>query len=125
MNTLWYGDNLTIMQEKMGVPNQIVRIAERTGQYDAEKLDMDAPVVRNTMEFIDHHTREDEEQEEYEACSIANYGCEAPAGYLLDGMVMPADDPGETSECEGCGEPVCENCMNGETLCPYCIDDRG
>lgn len=44
-----------IMLEKMGQPNQMMRIAERLGFYDRSKLDMNAPVFDDTQEFIDHH----------------------------------------------------------------------
>ena len=41
-----------ILQERMGQPNQIMRIAERMGMYDASKLDMKAPVFGSFEEFI-------------------------------------------------------------------------
>jgi len=38
-----------IIHEKNDAPNQMMRIAERIGEYDRTKLDMDAPVF-NTFE---------------------------------------------------------------------------
>ncbi len=44
-----------ILLEKIGRPNQMMRISERLGFYDRTKLDMDAPVFDTTAEFIRHH----------------------------------------------------------------------
>jgi len=44
-----------IMLEHMEKPNQMMRIAERLGMYDRTELDMDAPVFKESDEFIDHH----------------------------------------------------------------------
>lgn len=41
-----------IVLEKMEMPNQWMRIAERFGGYDHTKLDMKAPVFENVYEFI-------------------------------------------------------------------------
>ena len=46
-----------IMLEKMGIANQMMRIAERLGMYDASKLDMDSPVFRRVGDFIAHHAK--------------------------------------------------------------------
>lgn len=113
-----------IMCEKQGVPNQMMRIAENLGVYDPERLDMDAPVVGSAFEFVRQHSDRDEEDED-RTCAIANYGCEAPAGIMVGGMAVPAEITGEVFECEGCGELVCDSCMDGKDLCPYCEDDRG
>lgn len=47
-----------ILAEKMEMPGQMMRIAERLGFYDATKLDMTAPVFDDVEEFIDHHLAE-------------------------------------------------------------------
>jgi len=112
-----------IMMEKMEAPNQIVRIAERVGAYDATRMDMDAPVARSYFEFIDHHTPEDYEDN---TCSYSGQGCEAPAGHMHGMTAIPgADADYELSECPGCGEKVCDNCLNGGDLCPNCADYEG
>lgn len=41
-----------IMLEKMGQPNQMMRISERLGMYNRFELDMDFPVYKNHTEFI-------------------------------------------------------------------------
>jgi len=115
-----------IMQEHQEAPNQIMRIAERTGHYDAEKLDMSAPVAKSAFAFIDHHSSQEELDalEEQESCSVANFGCEAPAGYMVGNLAVPAEESGVTVTCEGCGQPVCDSCMDGQDLCPFCTEDR-
>jgi hypothetical protein len=40
-----------IMLEKMEMPNQMMRIAERLGMYRPDKLDMEAPVFEDDVEF--------------------------------------------------------------------------
>lgn len=42
----------TIMLEKLGRPNQLMRIAERLGVYDRKKLDMAAPVYDTPAKMI-------------------------------------------------------------------------
>lgn len=44
-----------IMREKSERPSQMMRIAERFGDYDRRKLDMDAPVYGCQQEMIDAH----------------------------------------------------------------------
>jgi hypothetical protein len=41
-----------IMIERLGVPNQMMRIAERLGVYDYRKLDMDAPVFASAAAMV-------------------------------------------------------------------------
>lgn len=47
-----------IVLEKEGLPTQMMRIAERLGFYDPDKLKMHAPVFDSLDEFIGHHTEE-------------------------------------------------------------------
>lgn len=42
-----------ILMEKASQPSQMMRIAERIGMYDADALDMDAPVFDSWREMID------------------------------------------------------------------------
>ncbi len=44
-----------IMLEKMGYPNQMMRISERLGAYDRTKLDMDAPVFDDVEDMVEAH----------------------------------------------------------------------
>jgi hypothetical protein len=41
-----------ILLEKMNAPNQLMRIAERFGDYNHKELDMEAPVFKNVQAFI-------------------------------------------------------------------------
>ena len=42
-----------ILLEKLEMPNQMMRIAERLGAYDHTQLEMDAPVFDDGESFID------------------------------------------------------------------------
>lgn len=42
----------TILLEKIGRPNQLMRIAGRMGIYDPEKLDMESPVFDTFSDWI-------------------------------------------------------------------------
>ena len=44
----------TILLERLNLPNQMMRIAERLGFYDRSKVDMDAPVFRTAAAMIAH-----------------------------------------------------------------------
>lgn len=44
-----------ILLEKEGRPNQMMRISERLGMYDPNKIDMDAPVYDSIEECIEAH----------------------------------------------------------------------
>jgi hypothetical protein len=41
-----------IVLERMGDPNQMMRIAQRVGMYDPAKLDMDAPVYDDLEDWV-------------------------------------------------------------------------
>lgn len=53
-----------IMCEKAGRPNQMMRIAERLGMYDASKLDLTAEVYRNPADMAAGHGRPRQAREE-------------------------------------------------------------
>jgi len=103
-----------------GGPNQIMRIAERTKTFDPERLDKSVPVGSLT-EFIEHHS--DDVDEEMECCSVVDAGCEHPAGILMGGTILPSEEKGPTTSCEGCGESVCENCQE-DGYCNACVEYR-
>lgn len=46
-----------ILLEKMGRPNQMMRIMERMRAYDHRNLDMTAPVYRTPLEMIRAHQK--------------------------------------------------------------------
>jgi hypothetical protein len=105
-------------------PNQQMRIAARLGVLDLDALDMDAE-VGTLLEFVREHAGDDEP--ESEPCSVADYGCQAPAGYLEGGVVVPAVDREDTFCCEACGDYVCDNCSkvdaNGSVICNHHEDE--
>jgi hypothetical protein len=124
-----------IVMEKIGQPNQALRMAERFGIYDPATMDMDAPVVGSFVEFVDHHAqsmetligecRAEEDEGEYldSCCSIVNGGCEAPAGYMMGGTAVPADNEGaELHACPECGSTVCASCSDEDDLCANCVE---
>jgi hypothetical protein len=45
-----------IMMEKSEQANQMMRLMERIGLYDRNKLDMTSPVFDTPEQFIEHHT---------------------------------------------------------------------
>lgn len=107
--------------------NQAMRIAMRLGILDPDQLDLDAPVVGSLTGLVDHHAGEpDEDEDEVEPCSVADYGCEAPAGYMVGGSAIRnvEFDEDATSPCVSCGTAVCENCSSaapgGGRICGYC-----
>jgi hypothetical protein len=111
------GAMIAMMRED--APNQIMRIAERTGVLDIAALDMNAD-VGTLLEFVREHAGEDEV--EHEPCGVVNYGCLAPAGYLEGGSVIPAMDREETFCCAWCGDYVCDNCskvVDDEIVCEF------
>lgn len=122
-----------ITMEKMGQPNQALRMAERLGIYDHASLDMDAPVVGSFVEFVDHHTERaalivepgvDEDEVFLDnCCSVVDAGCEAPAGYMMGGTAVPADNEGvELHACPECGCTVCASCSDDEDFCADCAE---
>lgn len=118
-----------IVMEREGQPGQMMRIAERVGEYDPAALDMGAPVVRSLYDFVRHHGEDEADafEDEEECCNTVGPDCEAPAGILVGGAVLPAERTGELHECPGCGEFVCSACSNEEGKCERCAeyDDVG
>lgn len=47
-----------ILMERKGRANQLMRIAERIGIYDRQRLDMAAPVFKTAAAFVRHHAEE-------------------------------------------------------------------
>lgn len=96
-----------IAMEHSNTPNQIVRIAERLGEYDPSKLDMEAP-VGTLSDFQDHNDEEPDADEEF--CDVADADCLAAAGWMVNGVVVHGTHPGPVTGCPNCGTMVCENC---------------
>lgn len=113
-----------ILLEKIGEPNQMMRIAERLGEYDPSKLDMDAPVF-NSFEQM-RRAQDDYEEPEHaeEPCHVSGHGCEAPAGWMGPNGVEHGTENAEF-RCYECGEPMCDACsrhVGSKHLCEYCAD---
>jgi hypothetical protein len=109
-----------ITMERSGGANQVMRVAERVGVYEREKLDMYAPVHASLFAFVEHHGEPSEDEEEDECCSVVEDGCEAPAGMLLEGFALPVERTGGVHGCPVCGQSVCDACSNEEGVCIYC-----
>lgn len=64
-------------------------------------------------------------EQEPEACSIVDIGCDAPAGYLIGGSVVDGQDMAEYV-CDECWEYVCMSCSralaDGRRVCSHCAD---
>lgn len=96
-----------IVLARQGFTSQLSRIAERLGQYDEGKLDMDAPVFDSLDDFRAHHGVVFRE-----TCNTVDMYCEAPAGYAVGGGVtrgegLPVD---EMVLCPDCYEYCCSTC---------------
>lgn len=114
-----------LVMEKSELPNQIVRISERLGVYDPARLDMAAPVHDSFAAFVYHHGGTEERDDEIdECCSVVEHGCEAPAGYMVNGVAVPAEPEGEVHICESCGQPVCDNCSDDNGICLNCSEEN-
>ena len=119
-----------IVMEKMGQPNQHLRIAERLGLYDPKRMHMDSPVHDSWVAVQRHHGGRDEEEEQGQTCEVVGPGCEAPAGYMVNGAVVEGTEYVE-GECSECGRPVCDACStvvarygDDVTVCIECEEDE-
>lgn len=128
--------------EREGNPNQMLRIAERLGLYDAEKArEARKLVYRSLSDWVLAHARHNEGTPtsiaddgtvvEWEHCGIVDDDCEDPAGYAVGGGAMANADPPTcnplTDECEGCGKVACPACRSAEwgpdgRWCVYCFN---
>jgi hypothetical protein len=120
---------------KQQMPNQLTRVALRLRTFDPDAL-LATPEAANVFDnlrewkrtAVDYDEEEEAEQDERICCSVANGGCEAPAGYLVGGDIAEGDGEAE-NECSECGEPVCgsEDCAtfrgDGRVVCYYCSED--
>ncbi len=114
------GAMLALMQS--GGPNQIMRIAQRTGKLDVENLVLSP--VGSLSDFVAHHAGTEEDEEE--CCSVVDMGCGHPAGILMGGTILPAEEKEPTTPCQDCGEYVCENCSEETSedgrICNSCVE---
>lgn len=131
-----------IVMEKEGFSNQMVRIGERLGLYDATRLNMDSPVHPSLTEWIRAHgstptsTDEDGEEVEFEHCGIVAQDCEDPAGFSGYGGAFANDEEPTcnplTDSCQHCGSVMCPACtasVEGEgkaiyKTCAHCAEEE-
>jgi hypothetical protein len=112
--------------EREGNPNQMLRIAERIGLYNPEKIiAADLPVYDSLNNWVRSYFQEptptatvDGEILEYEHCGVVGEDCEDPAGYAYGSSVEDNDD-----------EPTCnpfeDNCYScGNLACAACRSDQ-
>lgn len=108
-----------IFLNKQGTSTQLGRIAERLGM--AATLETDSPVCASVEEMLAVHGHEDEGGEH---CWIVNPGCEAPAGMMVGGGIVPGLEWAEF-ECHECCQPVCGNCSRlheDKRVCDDCME---
>lgn len=124
---------------KLETPNQMTRIGMRLGAFDPDALMMHAdkvhdslhdwiqgdPIAREDQARRDASRKAAEATETGDPCSVADQGCEAPAGFLVGGRVVHGTDLAEFS-CSECGEPVCGSCSElndeDERICNRCLE---
>lgn len=126
-----------ITMEREGYSNQMVRVGERLGLHDHERLDMDAPVYDSLTEWVRSYrviptvTTDYGEVLELEHCGVVAEDCEDPAGYSMGGGAVenldePTCDP--TKGCSSCGATMCIACTaedlneSGYPICVYCAE---
>lgn len=123
----------TILQEHDGQIGQMLRIAERIGVYDRERMDLDAPVPASISDWVRRYRPDtptvtvDGEELEYEHCDVVGPDCEDPAGYSVGGGVAENDDPPMCNPNEGCvhcGSAMCPACSATTDTCIYCAEEE-
>lgn len=116
-----------ILMEKARTPNQMMRIAQRIGMYDPERLDLTAPVPGSWSEW--QHRFVPEEDEDREPCGIVGPDCEAPAGWATGGGIVENTESYADDECPSCGIPMCGACQmqdgGGMRVCLNCAEEEG
>lgn len=115
-----------IFAEKNGNATQMMRIAERLGMYDADALKAQDTVFDTLEDML--KTAIDYEEGTGEPCSVADDGCNAPAGYMTGGEAIVQSGASAKYECYGCSNSVCGSCSQphpkkrGKRLCNYCLE---
>ena len=109
-----------------GFDNQMVRIAERLGLIDWEKVDASNvyPSRRAFVEAMDE--LHGEQPDDVPHCEVVGPGCEDPPGWMSSGGVVENMDPGLAElDCSACGRPMCPACADDgeEGLCVECAED--
>lgn len=107
-----------------GGSTQMMRIAERLGMVDLDRVEKRGPEVWDLLTWqnlAEGATADNPEKEpEVLTCCTVDENCLAPAGWggfnggVVEGLV-PAD-----GECSECGEPLCSECGGEAMLCSMC-----
>lgn len=111
-----------------GFQNQAVRIAVRLGIFDATRLkrEFSKKIFDNEYQMMETAIDAEEETDsDITPCSVTDYGCEAPAGYMDGAYITEGEDNAEFI-CSECGEPVCGRCsrtVKKKTVCNDCRED--
>lgn len=108
-----------ILMEKQETPNQHLRIAERLGMYDRERMHLDSPVHASWYEMQQHFA---DPEEDGQTCEVVAGGCEAPAGYMIGGAVVAGTEFVD-GECTECGRPACDSCLTESGRCVECVEE--
>lgn len=121
-----------IFMEKTGLPNQMMRIGHTLGMYKPTAAKQKTLVFDSVKELL--ATADDAPKarsvDTGEPCSIANEGCEAPAGWGgAGGSIEDNPEANAEFECAECSGPVCMACSveasNGtERICADCDESR-
>lgn len=112
-----------------GGSTQLMRIAERISNVDLDKMTAKFPdvwTVREFMSLAEGSTADaiviEEDVADIETCSVVGPDCLAPAGYLGTGGGVVHGTEAAENRCSLCGEPVCDNCMDGD-VCLDCSEE--
>lgn len=111
---------------KGGGDTNHIRVMARLGLIDPDAIEATGAQVWDINDWVsaaEGDTAATFHRQPVIPCAISNAGCEAPAGYLVGGAVVLGDTNAD-HECVVCGDPVCGNCLNGQTACPYCTEDH-
>ena len=117
---------------KLEMPNQMTRIAMRLGSFDADRMMKHSKKVHDSLDgwisadpIASSELHEQGDDEYVEPCSVSDHGCEAPAGWLVNGSVEHGTESAEY-ECAECGSPVCGACSedigDGARRCNDCSE---
>lgn len=109
------GATKALMQ--IGAPNQQLRIMERLGEVDLDKVadtGADCWDLTTWQTLPEGATAEDpgveDEDDEVQTCNTVGPNCLAPAGYAIGGGVTYGTESAD-GECYECGDPCCSECL--------------
>jgi hypothetical protein len=115
---------LDIVMAREGLTGQMVRIRERIGMLDPERLLKRSKRVKLWTWDEIQDDGDEPPDENMDICVVSAPGCEAPAGWLIGGSVVNGTEFTD-NVCDDCGDHVCENCMTSDEhdCWRYAIED--